>query len=84
MYLSQEEILLHLNKDIFRIISEAADELNLECYLIGGFVRDFFLYRTSNDIDVVAVGSGIDLAKLVAKKQLTKLKFSWMNLLQFL
>jgi poly(A) polymerase len=68
MYLSQEEILLHLNKDIFRIISEAADELNLECYLIGGFVRDFFLYRTSNDIDVVAVGSGIDLAKLVAKK----------------
>ncbi len=68
MYLSQEEILSHLNKDIFRIISEAADELNLECYLIGGFVRDFFLYRPSNDIDVVAVGSGIDLAKLVAKK----------------
>ena len=68
MYLSQKEILSHLNKDIFRIISEAADELNLECYLIGGFVRDFFLYRPSNDIDVVAVGSGIDLAKLVAKK----------------
>lgn len=68
MYLSQKEILSLLNKDIFRIISEAADELNLECYLIGGFVRDFFLYRTSNDIDVVAVGSGIDLAKLVAKK----------------
>lgn len=68
MYLSQKEILSLLNKDIFRIISEAADELNLECYLIGGFVRDFFLYRPSNDIDVVAVGSGIDLAKLVAKK----------------
>ena len=68
MYLSQKEILSHLNKDIFRIISEAADELNLDCYLIGGFVRDFFLYRPSNDIDVVAVGSGIDLAKLVAKK----------------
>lgn len=68
MYLSQKEILSLLNKDIFRIISEAAEELNLECYLIGGFVRDFFLYRPSNDIDVVAVGSGIDLAKLVAKK----------------
>ena len=68
MYLSQEEILSHLNKDIFRVISEAADELNLECYLIGGFVRDFFLYRPSNDIDVVAIGNGIDLAKLVAKK----------------
>ena len=68
MYSSQKEILSLLNKDIFRIISEAADELNLECYLIGGFVRDFFLYRPSNDIDVVAVGSGIDLAKLVAKK----------------
>ena len=68
MYLSQEEIFLHLNKDIFRIISLAADELNLESYLIGGFVRDFFLYRPSKDIDVVAIGSGIDLAKLVAKK----------------
>ncbi len=68
MYLSQKEILSHLNKDIFRIISQAADELNLECYLIGGFVRDFFLYRPSNDIDIVTVGSGINLAKLVAKK----------------
>lgn len=68
MYLSQEEILSHLNKDIFKIISQAADELNLECYLIGGYVRDIFLYRPTNDIDVVAVGSGIDLAKLVAKK----------------
>ena len=68
MYLSQKEILSHLNKDIFRIISQAADELNLECFLIGGFVRDFFLSRPSNDIDVVAVGSGIDLAKSVANK----------------
>lgn len=68
MYLSQKEILSHLNKDIFRIISQAADELNLECYLIGGSVRDFFLYRSSNDLDIVAIGSGIDLARLVAKK----------------
>lgn len=68
MYLSQKEILSHLNKDIFRIISQAADELNLECYLIGGSVRDFFLYRPSNDLDIVAIGSGIDLARLVAKK----------------
>ncbi len=68
MDISQNEILSHLNKDIFKIISEAADELGLECYLIGGYVRDFFLFRQSNDIDIVAIGSGIDLAKWVGKK----------------
>ncbi len=68
MNLSQEEILKYLDKEIFRVISKAADEMNLECYLIGGHVRDFFLYRASNDIDIVAVGKGIELAKYVAKK----------------
>jgi poly(A) polymerase len=53
---------------IFGIISEAADELQVEAYVIGGFVRDLFLKRPSKDIDVVTVGSGIALAKLVAKK----------------
>jgi len=53
---------------IFGIISEAADELQVEAYVIGGFVRDIFLKRPSKDIDVVTVGSGIALAKLVAKK----------------
>ncbi len=53
---------------IFGVISQAADELNVESYVVGGFVRDIFLKRPSKDIDVVTVGSGIALAKAVAKK----------------
>ena len=54
---------------IFKIISEAARELNVESYVIGGFVRDFLLKRgTPKDIDIVAIGSGIALAKKVASK----------------
>ena len=44
-----------LDKDIFHKISEAADSLGLECYVVGGYVRDLFLERPSNDIDVVVV-----------------------------
>ena len=66
--ISQEEIQAHLDKKIFRLISETADEMGVACYLIGGYVRDFFLYRPSKDIDVVAVGQGIELAKAVAGK----------------
>ena len=58
----------HLKDKIFTLISDAADELQLECYVIGGFVRDIFLKRHSKDIDVVVVGSGIELAQLVADK----------------
>lgn len=58
----------HLQDNIFKIISEAADALNKECYVIGGYVRDIFLQRPSKDIDVVVVGSGIELAEDVAKK----------------
>lgn len=68
MDISQKEIQTHLDKPIFRLISGAADELKLECFLIGGYVRDFFLCRPSSDIDIVAVGKGIELAELVAKK----------------
>jgi len=57
-----------LKDKIFQLISEAADEQQLECYVIGGFVRDIFLKRPSKDIDVVVVGSGIELAKRVAEK----------------
>lgn len=53
---------------IFKIISEAAQELNSETYVIGGYVRDIILNRPSKDIDIVTVGSGIELAKSVAKK----------------
>ena len=68
MYIDQEDILNHISAKPFRIISEAADELSVEAYVIGGYVRDIFLYRPSKDIDVVAVGSGIELAKAVANK----------------
>ncbi len=68
MYIEQEDILNHISAKPFHIISEAADELGVEAYVIGGYVRDIFLYRPSKDIDVVAVGSGIELAKVVAGK----------------
>jgi poly(A) polymerase len=58
----------HLQDKIFQIISEAADELGKECYVIGGYVRDIFLKRPSKDIDVVVVGSGIELAEKVAQE----------------
>lgn len=58
-----------LTHKIFKYLSEAADELQLETYAIGGFVRDYFLNRgKAKDIDVVAVGNGIELAKKVAEK----------------
>ncbi|MEM6516487.1 MAG: HD domain-containing protein [Bacteroidota bacterium] len=57
-----------LDHNIFKIISNSAKELNLECYVIGGFVRDYILERGEHkDIDMVAVGSGIELAKQVSK-----------------
>lgn len=52
-----------LSTPIFDIISSCADKLELETYLIGGYVRDLFLHRPSKDIDVVCVGSGINLAR---------------------
>ena len=56
-----------LQDEVFKTISEAAEALSLECYVIGGFVRDLLLERgIPKDIDIVAVGSGIDLAKKVA------------------
>ena len=58
----------HLENKIFKIISQAAQELNLECYVIGGFVRDILLDRNhKKDIDIVAVGSGIELALKVSE-----------------
>ncbi|MCR8666093.1 CCA tRNA nucleotidyltransferase [Aestuariibaculum sp. M13] len=57
-----------LEHNIFKVISQSAKELNLDSYVIGGFVRDFILQRGSaKDIDVVTVGDGIKLAKQVAK-----------------
>ena len=67
--LSDAELAQLLDKDIFHKISETADRLGLECYVVGGYVRDLFLERPSNDIDVVVVGSGISMAEAL-KKQL--------------
>ena len=56
-----------ISSEIFTVISKASKLLSVDSYVIGGFVRDFFLKRgTAKDIDVVAVGSGIDLAEKVA------------------
>lgn len=57
----------YLNKKIFNIISDAAEEENLSCFVIGGFVRDCLLGRKSKDIDIVVAGSGINVARKAAK-----------------
>ena len=66
--LSNAELAKLLDKDIFHTISEAADSLGLECYVVGGYVRDLFLERPSNDIDVVVVGSGIGVARRLKER----------------
>ncbi|MEM9000179.1 MAG: HD domain-containing protein [Bacteroidota bacterium] len=56
-----------LQNNIFKTIGQCADELQMDCYVIGGYVRDYLLKRNNRkDIDIVAVGSGITLAKKVA------------------
>lgn len=59
----------HLDNPVFKLLSACADELGVDAYVIGGFVRDIFLNRThKKDIDVVAIGRGIDLAECVKSK----------------
>ena len=60
---TDEELAVLLDQELFHQISEAADRLGVECYVVGGYVRDIFLERPSNDIDVVVVGSGIAVAQ---------------------
>jgi putative nucleotidyltransferase with HDIG domain len=60
---SDDELAEILDLEIFHQISQAADHLGVECYVVGGYVRDIFLERPSNDIDVVVVGSGISVAE---------------------
>ena len=52
---------------IFKLVSESSKQLNIKAFVIGGFVRDLILQRPSKDIDIVCVGSGVELAELVAK-----------------
>ncbi|MDR2064352.1 MAG: CCA tRNA nucleotidyltransferase [Prevotellaceae bacterium] len=61
-----------LDKEIFKIIAEVAKEEQQRIFVIGGFVRDYFLQRPSNDIDIVVEGNGIAIAKKIAKKTGTK------------
>lgn len=58
----------YLKGDIFKVLSEVAEEMNVRCCIVGGYVRDIFLGRASKDIDVVCVGRGIELAEHVAQK----------------
>lgn len=66
--LDKEELLRHISSKPFHIVSEVAGQLGLDVYVIGGYVRDIYLNRESKDIDIVTVGSGIELAKAVAQK----------------
>jgi len=67
---SEEKINMEsaLGHPVFKIISDVAEEMNLEVYVVGGFVRDAILYRPCKDIDVVVVGKGIDMAIRVAER----------------
>lgn len=66
--LSQQDIVSRLDGEVFHRLSQTADELGLPCYLVGGYVRDLFLERPTNDIDVVVVGSGIRMAEAFASR----------------
>ena len=57
-----------LDKEIFHLVGEVADQMGVECYVVGGYVRDIFLERPSNDIDVVVVGSGIRVAEALKQR----------------
>jgi len=63
----------HLQHPLFTVITNAAAELDVHAYVIGGFVRDLLLNRPSKDIDIVVVGNGIQFAEAVAKKLKVKL-----------
>ena len=65
---SDEALAKILDQDIFHLIGDVADEMGVECYVVGGYVRDIFLERPSNDIDVVVVGSGIAVAEALKKR----------------
>ena len=67
-HLSDGQLAELLDNDVFHLIGDTADEMGVECYVVGGYVRDLFLERPSKDIDVVVVGSGIGLAEEIKKR----------------
>ena len=62
----------HLEHPVFNALADIASQHHIEAYVIGGYVRDIFLQRTSKDIDIVVLGNGIEFAELVGKKLKTK------------
>ena len=66
--LTPDELKERFSHKIFKQIGEIADDLGMECYVVGGYVRDIFLERPSKDIDVVVVGSGIAIAEALGKR----------------
>ena len=58
----------HIQDPVIKTISEITSQANMEAYIVGGYTRDILLNRVSKDIDIVVIGSGIQLAKLVTKK----------------
>ena len=67
-HLNREQLAELLAAPVFHLIGSVADEMHVEAYVVGGYVRDLFLERPSKDIDVVVVGSGIEVAKAVARR----------------
>ena len=68
MEINRQKIAEHINLPVMKMVGSVADELHRECYVVGGYVRDIFLERPCDDIDFVTVGSGIEVAKAVAKR----------------
>lgn len=66
--LTPDKLKEQFSHKIFKQIGETADQLGMECYVVGGYVRDIFLQRPSKDIDVVVVGSGIAMAEALGKR----------------
>ncbi len=71
-HLSNDELLRALDHPVFRLIGDTADGLGLDCYVIGGWVRDRFLGRKSKDIDIVVVGNGVERPGIVLAEELKK------------
>ncbi len=66
--ISRQQMVELLNAPIFHHIGQTADKMGVECYVVGGFVRDLFLERPSKDIDCVVVGSGIAVAQALGRQ----------------
>ena len=68
MRIDRQKIDAHVELPILKLVGNVADDLQRKCYIVGGYVRDIFLERPSNDMDFVTVGSGIEVAKAVARR----------------